>query len=333
MENKIAGMLYGAALGDALGAPFEFKSGYPLEMYNGNLYLDIRIRTRWQGLKVAPIGSVTDDTCMTMALARSLIANNGFDEQAVVLSYEDFVNGLTRPKPLGFGKNTNLLFGGVKTFAGYAKRAQKIFDQGVSQSNGCLMRASPLSCVSLEEAVRDCNLTNPDPVCRDAVTIYWELLDKILKGKFDERKTSVYVAEKKLIPIVRAAVDGEEIDVDVKGEKGWVAFALYCGIYEFYHAKSFQEAVDHTILRGGDTDTNACVAGALVGAKFGLELMQSDPQVRKNIHRLIHNKERLEPDEKMVDAKSSGPTETVTNPQLDDIDEVIAGLTRLRLSM
>ena len=126
-EDKIAGMLYGAALGDALGAPHELRGKYPLNMYNGKLYLDVRLQSRF-GLKTGPIGSTTDDTAMTMALARSLIDNNAFDEEQVVLAYEDFANGtgnrigpnsLVREKVLGLGKNTRALFGNIKTYGGY----------------------------------------------------------------------------------------------------------------------------------------------------------------------------------------------------------------------
>ena len=35
------------------------------------------------------------------------------------------------------------------------------------------------------------------------------------------------------------------------------------------NAKDFEDGVVAVISRGGDTDTNACVAGALLGAKFG----------------------------------------------------------------
>lgn len=331
MENKIAGMIYGAALGDVLGSPHELRGSYPLEMYTGKVYLDVRMQSRF-GLKVGPIGSVSDDTVMTMALARSLIENDGYNEKEVVLAYEDFANGYTRPKPLGIGINTRALFGGIKTYAGYLKRAEKVFSQGVSQSNGCLMRAAPLTCVPLYDAIKDCNLTNPTPICRDAVTIYWELMDKILKGKFNPRKTSIYVEELELIKPVKEAIYGEDRDVNEKGSKGWVANSLYCGIYELYHARSFPEAMRHVILRNGDTDTNASIAGALVGAKFGLELMLSDKQTRRNIHRMIYNKKRLDPKQKMTD-DNPGPTETVINPWLDDIDEVVRGLTKLRLSL
>lgn len=37
MQDKIAGMLFGIALGDALGAPHEFRQSIPVTQYTGYL--------------------------------------------------------------------------------------------------------------------------------------------------------------------------------------------------------------------------------------------------------------------------------------------------------
>lgn len=39
--------------------------------------------------------------------------------------------------------------------------------------------------------------------------------------------------------------------------------------YELLHAESYEQGLEDTILRGGDTDTNGCITGALLGARFG----------------------------------------------------------------
>ena len=69
-----------------------------------------------------------------------------------------------------------------------------------------------------------------------------------------------------------------------------------------------------------------------MGAKLGYQELIKDKTTRKNIHRLINNKKRLNPEIKMVDA-NPGEIETVINPSIDDIDEVIVGLTKLRSKM
>jgi hypothetical protein len=53
------------------------------------------------------------------------------------------------------------------------------------------------------------------------------------------------------------------------GEQGWVRVALQNAFFELLHAPSLEEGVVRTVRRGGDTDTNAAIAGALLGAVHG----------------------------------------------------------------
>jgi len=48
-----------------------------------------------------------------------------------------------------------------------------------------------------------------------------------------------------------------------------VLIALQNAFYELLHAPSLEEGVVRTVRRGGDTDTNAAIAGALLGAVHG----------------------------------------------------------------
>jgi ADP-ribosyl-[dinitrogen reductase] hydrolase len=54
-----------------------------------------------------------------------------------------------------------------------------------------------------------------------------------------------------------------------KSQIGWVLIALRNAVYELLHAPSLEEGVVRTVRRGGDTDTNAAIAGALLGAVHG----------------------------------------------------------------
>ena len=48
--------------------------------------------------------------------------------------------------------------------------------------------------------------------------------------------------------------------------QGWVSLALQNAFQKLLHAKNFEEALVETISYGGDTDTNAAIAGALLGS-------------------------------------------------------------------
>ena len=53
------------------------------------------------------------------------------------------------------------------------------------------------------------------------------------------------------------------------GVQGWVLIALRNALWQLLHATSLEEGVIDTIMRGGDTDTNAAICGALLGAVHG----------------------------------------------------------------
>jgi ADP-ribosylglycohydrolase len=54
-----------------------------------------------------------------------------------------------------------------------------------------------------------------------------------------------------------------------QGSEGWVKIALQNAFYELLHAESLEQGVVATVRRGGDADTNAAIAGALLGAVHG----------------------------------------------------------------
>jgi len=56
---------------------------------------------------------------------------------------------------------------------------------------------------------------------------------------------------------------------DYMQNQGWVLLALQNAFYQLLHSDSVAAGVADTVGRGGDTDTNAAIAGALLGAVRG----------------------------------------------------------------
>jgi ADP-ribosylglycohydrolase len=52
--------------------------------------------------------------------------------------------------------------------------------------------------------------------------------------------------------------------------------ALGAGVWAVTHASSFAEGVQRIVHEGGDADTNAAVAGALLGARYGFSVIPSE---------------------------------------------------------
>ena len=52
-------------------------------------------------------------------------------------------------------------------------------------------------------------------------------------------------------------------------QMGWVLTAFQNALYELLHAQTLEEGIVATVGCGGDTDTNAAICGALLGAVYG----------------------------------------------------------------
>ncbi|OQB34939.1 MAG: ADP-ribosylglycohydrolase [Candidatus Latescibacteria bacterium ADurb.Bin168] len=67
------------------------------------------------------------------------------------------------------------------------------------------------------------------------------------------------------------AVQGaaESPPADYVHQQGWVLTAFRNALWQLLHATNLEEAVVDTVMRGGDTDTNAAICGAILGAVHG----------------------------------------------------------------
>ena len=54
-------------------------------------------------------------------------------------------------------------------------------------------------------------------------------------------------------------------------QQGWVLIAFHNALWQLLHARNLEGGVVDTVMRGGDTDTNAAICGALLGAVHGIE--------------------------------------------------------------
>jgi hypothetical protein len=74
---------------------------------------------------------------------------------------------------------------------------------------------------------------------------------------------------------------------------GYTLKTLAAGLWAYWHAKSFEEGLLAVVNAGGDADTNAAVAGAILGAKFGYETIPKEYinglVYRKHLDRIIES--------------------------------------------
>lgn len=278
--DKILGGLYGVFIGDALGAPHEFRNITPKTEYTG-LLLDIpvTINFRFTSLTLQP-GSVTDDSEMTIQLLKSILENKGYDEDKTIKKYLEWANMKNTP----LGKNTRNLMKGVTTVRGFRNRQDKTDTSGV-ESNGSLMRCFPLVLLKdwKKASAKDVNLTNDNPVNRECSIIYLRIARHLIYGdklKFKFKQESIKSA-------VASALKNEIIDVS--HNKGWVVHALYVALITLFNATSFESGMSfihkHFFDRT-DTDTIMCISAGLLGAKYGYESISTEITTSQNIEKV-----------------------------------------------
>jgi ADP-ribosylglycohydrolase len=73
--------------------------------------------------------------------------------------------------------------------------------------------------------------------------------------------------DRDLLNAVRGAAEAPP--TDYFHQQGWVLTAFRNALWQLLHAPNLEEAVVDTVMRGGDTDTNAAICGALLGAVYG----------------------------------------------------------------
>jgi ADP-ribosyl-[dinitrogen reductase] hydrolase len=270
LRERVVGGVLGLALGDALGAPFEFRRAAdvpdPIPAFE----------RPWMGL---PPGSTTDDTAMARNLARSLAERGGLDPEDLVARHLAwFASG-----PPDVGNLTRKVLARIRSGASAEEAARSVWeDRGpeVSAGNGSVMYCAPLGLayagrpdelLALAPALSA--LTHWDERCRTAVLAVTLTAAALARG--EEREAAAGAA----LAGVLERPGGEELEFLV-GEvgrsrpidgpdQGFCLFAAAAGLQALLGGDGFEDALRRIVSLGGDTDTNGAVAGALVGAAVG----------------------------------------------------------------
>jgi ADP-ribosylglycohydrolase len=160
--------------------------------------------------------------------------------------------------------------------------------EGANAANGSLMRTFPTGLWDFwdAQAVIDNTITagfvtHVDPRCVNACIMFTFLLSQMLN---DPKRIEQMIPEKNELLAIAKNADPNDLNLhdavtykkNISALKlgtkiGYVYRALSAAVWAFYNAKDYEHGIVTIISCGGDADTNACVAGALLGAKFGFE--------------------------------------------------------------
>ena len=129
--------------------------------------------------------------------------------------------------------------------------------------------------------MEDSALTHSHPVCTIACGAYAAAIAACIGGADRQGmlRAASAIAEAAagqddgVIARAIAAAAASQKPADFQHMQGRVVIALQNACFHLAHTPTIEDALVQTIAEGGDTDTNAAIAGALLGAALGRRAM------------------------------------------------------------
>jgi ADP-ribosyl-[dinitrogen reductase] hydrolase len=269
----------GLALGDALGATTEFMN--PGEIRAKHKIHCKLIGGGWLGLKP---GQVTDDTEMSLALARAVVEKGGWNLQQIADNFVAWMRG----KPIDIGSTVRK---GIRLYMnkGTLQVPRNEWDAG----NGAAMRMAPVALVTLgdEQLLQRCTLEQA------RLTHHHALSDAgcLCIGKMVQ--AAVLGADRFALHALTRELTEEFPTFRFNKYKGYasgyIVDTLQTVFNYLFTTGSFEECLIGVVNQGGDADTTGAIAGMIAGALYGQEqfprawLKKLDQKVKGEIETLV----------------------------------------------
>jgi ADP-ribosylglycohydrolase len=281
--DKVKSVLFGVAVGDALGVPVEFKSRQTISK---NPVADMI----GYGTYNLPAGTWSDDSSLTFCLAEALTQE--FD---LTIVGQNFVKWYHDNFWTPHGSVFDI---GIATSRAIAQLARGVppdlagATDDYSNGNGSLMRILPLLFYLHDKPIEErFNLTRQVSAIthghiRSAIACFYylEFARQIVerKNKFEIYKnlqleitnflTSRSVNKKEIAFFDRLLKDDiEKLSESEIYSSGYVLHTLEASIWCLLTTDNFKEAVLKAVNLGEDTDTTGAVAGGLAGLLYGFD--------------------------------------------------------------
>lgn len=275
--SRAQGAWLGQLAGDALGSLVEFRTAKDI----AGAFSDGPRRLVDGGTHDTLAGQPTDDSEMALLLARTLVSRGTFDADAVAFAYATWLAS----GPFDVGGTIGHALRAARGHHGEAGLAGRLraAARTDSQANGALMRISPVAILGARGpaaqvaawARADASLTHPHVICQDANALFCVVLARAVdtgdQGPALYEHAVEYARAHTLAPEISTwLADAREAPpADLSAQMGWVRWAFTLAFHHLRAETPFEAALVDTVRRGGDTDTNAAIVGALLGGVQG----------------------------------------------------------------
>ncbi|HKW40806.1 MAG TPA: ADP-ribosylglycohydrolase family protein [Gemmatimonadales bacterium] len=270
LVSRARGALLGLAVGNQLGVPTEALGTAQA--------IRVAFPQGVRDLVPPPKGSpFDDDAAMALLLAESLIQKGDFDANDVAQRWVKWMKLDGRGIGLTTQRALRLIERGTEPF-----EAGRLTLGPRSASNGAVMRCLPVALryrdnvdklvrVSMQQAA----ITHADERCTWGAAAVNLAARELLHGNqhfVDEVLHRLEgAAPRALLDAMRRVLWEPEGDLPIvqQGEYGYVVHCVEIAFWCAVHRPSLEDTLIFLAEAGGDTDTNAAVAGALLGARDG----------------------------------------------------------------
>jgi len=277
----------GLAVGDALGATTEFMTPGEIRAKFG-----VHRKIRGGGWLYLKPGQVTDDTEMSLCIARALTAAEGWDLKGIAEQFADWLK--SNPRDVGATCRRGIRDYMVK---GQLSTPYNEWDAG----NGAAMRMAPVALYSLGDenllvrcAVAQAHMTHHHPLSDAACVTIGLMVQQALLGA---DRFALHALTRDLV----AAHPNFRFNHYRGNASPYVVDTLQTVFHYLFTTATFEECLIGVVNQGGDADTTGAIAGMIAGAFYGLEsippawLKKLDPTVRQEADTLAVELVRLSP--------------------------------------
>jgi ADP-ribosyl-[dinitrogen reductase] hydrolase len=277
VRQRARACLLGMAIGDALGATVEFMTASEIRAQFG-------VHRKLVGggwLHLRP-GQVTDDTQMSLCIARSIV-EVGFSARDIAERFVAWYR--SRPPDVG-----NTCVRGIARFIAHGT-VHGEYNEG-DAGNGAVMRMAPIALATAadasaleEQAISQAHITHHHPLSDAACVLAGRLIQLALIGHDIARLRRQADEVVKTIPKFGYA--------SYRGlATGYVVDTMQTVLHFLFSTTSFEDCLVATVNQGGDADTTGAIVGAIAGAYYGIDeiprhwIRKLDPVVRSELDRL-----------------------------------------------
>jgi ADP-ribosyl-[dinitrogen reductase] hydrolase len=246
------------AVGDALGATLEFLTPREIRDRYGE-HRDI-VGGGWLKLRK---GQVTDDTEMSLALGRSILAVGRVDARAVAEAFSTWM----RSKPVDMG---NTVRRGIARYrlTGETEVPANEYDAG----NGACTRCLPVALAYL--GADDADLAEVDRL-QSHVTHHSALADFGTLAVVHMVQSALLHGDRERLKALADGLAWAEPRYRYAGRTmenpgGYIVETLIAVFQSLFATDGFESALVDVVNRGGDSDTTGAILGMISGGLYGV---------------------------------------------------------------